>query len=279
MDESLQSFSFEETHFATRGLYHDKFSWSFWSQSTCIIVMLSGIISENGGMKNMKYDVILFDADQTLFDFEKSEKYALEKTIEKLGFLYVEEKHLTLYHDVNKKIWKEFEEGLITQEKLKVERFHRFKETMAWDFSPEEFAEHYMEFLSQASFIYDDALELIRSLKEHYKLAIITNGLTRVQSKRIKGSILANYFEEIIISEEIQISKPNPEIFEYTLKKLGQEDKNSVLMVGDSLTSDIRGGILFGIDTCWYNPNKEVNSFEFTPTYEILQLSELWRFL
>ncbi len=227
----------------------------------------------------MKYDVILFDADQTLFDFEKSEKYALEKTIQELGFSYSEETHLAIYHNVNKNIWKEFEEGLITQEVLKVERFRRFKEEMDWNFNPEEFAEFYMEFLSQASFVYEDALELILSLKDHYRLAIITNGLTRVQSKRIKGSILARYFEEIVISEEIKISKPNPEIFAHTLERLGQIEKRTVLMVGDSLTSDIKGGILFGIDTCWYNPDKKEGSLDIRPTYEIQHLLELSRVL
>ncbi|NLB21008.1 MAG: noncanonical pyrimidine nucleotidase, YjjG family [Clostridium sp.] len=223
----------------------------------------------------MKYDVILFDADQTLFDFEKSEKFALEKTIEKLGFIYNEEEHLAIYHDVNKKIWKEFELGEITQEKLKVERFNRFKEMISWDFKPQLFADYYMEFLSNASFIYDDALGLIESLSENHRLAIITNGLTRVQTKRIKGSIIAKYFEEIVISEEIQISKPNPEIFAYTLKKLGQARKESVLMVGDSLTSDIKGGNLFGVDTCWFNPGNKENRADIMPTYEIKTLSEL----
>lgn len=223
----------------------------------------------------MKYGVILFDADQTLFDFEKSERYALGKTIEKLGFTYREEEHLPMYHEVNKKIWKEFEIGEITQEKLKVERFNRFKEMMSWDFNPKIFANHYMEFLSTASFLYDDAFDLITKLKSQHRLAIITNGLTKVQTKRIKGSILAHYFEEIVISEEINISKPNPEIFAYTLDKMGQKDKSSVLMVGDSLTSDIRGGNLFGIDTCWYNPKEKLNDLEIIPTHEIRELKEL----
>lgn len=223
----------------------------------------------------MKYDVILFDADQTLFDFEKSERFALEKTIEKLGFIYKQEDHLPVYHLVNKKIWKEFEVGEITQEKLKVERFNRFRDTMSWDFNPEIFADYYMEFLSNASFLYEDALELITKLKSHHRLAIITNGLTKVQSKRIKGSILAEFFEEIVISEEIKISKPNPEIFAYTLERMGQKDKSSVLMVGDSLTSDIRGGNLFGIDTCWYNPKEKENDLEIIPTHEIKALKEL----
>ena len=134
-----------------------------------------------------------------------------------------------------------------------------------------------MEFLSQASFVYEDAFELISELKNHHRLAIITNGLTKVQTRRIKGSILAQFFEEIVISEEIKISKPNPEIFAHTLNKLGQKDKSSVLMVGDSLSSDIKGGILFGVDTCWYNPEKKAGSIEIQPTYEIQHLLDLCR--
>lgn len=125
------------------------------------------------------------------------------------------------------------------------------------------------------SFLYDDSIEVIESLHKNYRLSIITNGLTSVQENRIRKSVIAKYFENIIISEEISVSKPNPKIFEYALQNMNYGDKSKVLMVGDSLTSDIQGGINFGIDTCWYNPNKIVNETKLKPTYEISALKKI----
>jgi 2-haloacid dehalogenase len=106
-------------------------------------------------------------------------------------------------------------------------------------------------------------------------LAIITNGLKDVQNYRIKKSVIGEYFEDIVISEEVKVAKPNSKIFEHALNNLKHTDKSKVLMVGDSLTSDIQGGINFGIDTCWFNPSKTVNTTKIKPTFEIANLMEL----
>ncbi|WP_026888687.1 YjjG family noncanonical pyrimidine nucleotidase [Clostridium beijerinckii] len=223
----------------------------------------------------MKYEVILFDADDTLFDFKKSEREAFKNTILEFNIHYDENYHLKIYHDINTAIWKEFEHGLITQEKLKVERFKRFADKLKIYFNEVEFAKSYIKNLSKCSFLFDGSLELIKSLNKNYKLSIITNGLTSVQENRIRKSIISKYFEDVVISEEISISKPNPEIFEHALKNIHHTNKNTVLMVGDSLTSDIQGGINFGIDTCWYNPNKLENNSNIMPNYEISNFEEL----
>jgi putative hydrolase of the HAD superfamily len=132
-----------------------------------------------------------------------------------------------------------------------------------------------MKHLANASFLFDESIELIESLHKDFKLTIVTNGLTDVQSKRIRKSVIAKYFEDIVISEEIKVAKPDPRIFEHALKNIKHTDKSKVLMVGDSLTSDIQGGINFGVDTCWYNPRKLENKTEIKPTYEISSLVEL----
>lgn len=217
----------------------------------------------------MKYEVILFDADDTLFDFKKSEKEAFKNTMLAFNLDYDENYHLKVYHDINNEIWKEFEQGYITQEKLKLERFKRLSDKLKISFDEAKFAKTYMKNLSSASYLLDGSIELIKSLRKNYKLSIITNGLTSVQDSRIKKSIIAKYFDDIVISEEISISKPDPKIFEIALKNINYFDKSKVLMVGDSLTSDIQGGINFGIDTCWYNPNKITNKINIKPTYEI----------
>ncbi|ELC8442303.1 YjjG family noncanonical pyrimidine nucleotidase [Clostridium perfringens] len=223
----------------------------------------------------MKYEVIIFDADETLFDFKKSEKEAFKNTMLKFDIEYDENYHLKIYKEINTGIWKEFEQGLITQEKLKVERFKRLSNKLNISFDEINFAKSYMEHLADASFLYDDSMDLIENLNKSYKLSIVTNGLTSVQDKRIRQSDIAKYFDAIVISEEILIAKPNPKIFEHTLKHMNFSDKSKVLMVGDSLTSDVQGGINFGIDTCWYNPNKIKNETSIKPTYEISSFKEL----
>lgn len=223
----------------------------------------------------MKYEVIIFDADETLFDFKKSERYAFKNAMVEFNIKYDENYHLKIYHDINTAIWKEFEDGLITQQKLKVERFKRLSDKLNANFNEVEFAKSYMNHLSNASFLYDNSMELVESLCKNYKLAIVTNGLKDVQNKRIRKSIIAEYLEDIVISEEVQVSKPNPKIFDLSLNNMNHTDKSKVLIVGDSLTSDIKGGINSGIDTCWFNPNKVVNKTEIKPTYEISNLMEL----
>jgi len=223
----------------------------------------------------MKYEIIIFDADETLFDFKKSERDAFKNTMLEFNMDYDENYHLKIYHDINTLIWKELEEGFISQEKLKVERFKRLSDKLNIHFDEYKFAKSYMKHLANSSFLYEYSLELVKKLHKDYKLAIVTNGLKNVQDNRIRKSIIAKYFEDIVISEEIKISKPNPKIFEYTLKNINHTDKSKVLIVGDSLTSDIQGGINFGIDTCWYNPSESPNITGITPTYEISNLMEL----
>lgn len=223
----------------------------------------------------MKYDVILFDADETLFDFKKSEKEAFKNTMIEFGIDYDENYHLKIYQDINTAIWKEFEEGLITQSTLKIERFARLATRLEMTFDAQEFSTCYMKHLANASFLYEGALELVQTLSKVCTLSIITNGLTDVQTKRIGESVIAPYFKDIIISETVKVSKPDAKIFELALSRLNHENKSSVLMVGDSLSSDIQGGINFGIDTCWYNSTGLAHTKNISPTYEVANFEQL----
>ncbi len=223
----------------------------------------------------MKYKVLIFDADETLFDFKKAEKEAFKETILEFGMDYDESYHFETYKVINSAIWKELEQGLITQSKLKIERFKRLSNKLQIPFDEVEFANAYMKHLANGSFLFEDSTDLIESIKDNYTLMIVTNGLTVVQEKRIKQSTIAKYFKNIVISENIGVSKPNPGIFEYTLKDMKNIDKSQVLMIGDSLSSDIQGGTNFGIDTCWYNPKEIENKTNLKPTYEVKSLKEL----
>ena len=162
----------------------------------------------------MKYKVILFDADETLFDFKKSEEVALKGAMEEFGFDYDERFHLEEYKKINTLIWKEFEEDKITQKVLKVERFKRFSDHLNLRFDALKFSIVYMRHLANASILYPDATAVIEGLSKKYQLAIVTNGLTDVQETRIGKSALSTYFSDVFISESLGVSKPAPEIFE-----------------------------------------------------------------
>jgi 2-haloacid dehalogenase len=222
----------------------------------------------------MKYDILIFDADETLFDFKKSEREAFYNALLELK-IETPEVHYPIYQTINTAIWKEFEQGLINQQDLKIERFKRLVDHLHLNLKPEAIAKSYMKHLREASFLFEDSFVLIQELSKDYELYMITNGLKDVQENRICKSIIAPYFQSIVISEVVGVSKPNPKIFELTFHHMNDLDKRKVLMIGDSLTSDIQGGINYGIDTCWYNPHKKVNQTEIQPTYEITSLLEI----
>jgi putative hydrolase of the HAD superfamily len=223
------------------------------------------------------YKFLIFDADNTLFDFSKSEAEALEKTSLFLGIETFEpESHIPLYKKINIKIWKEFEEGEISSERLKTERFRRYINALNFDASPEKMSSVYLTNLSQSVYLIPGALEVVSALYPQKHMCMITNGLTSVQKPRIESSGIKSYFSAILISEEIGIAKPDRQIFRLAMDKIGSEKKEEILMIGDNLNSDIRGGLNFGIDTCWYNPSKESNPTDIFPTYEISLLKELF---
>ncbi len=222
----------------------------------------------------MKYELLIFDADGTLFDFAKAEEYAFFKTAENAGRSFSNEDY-AVYAGVNKNIWKEMELGEIDQETLKAERFRRFFAEIEIDEEAGAFSKEYLYNLSTAGFLFDGAEELLKQLKGRYRMVLLTNGLTSVQETRLGKSIVRPYFEELVISESVGISKPNPRIFEYTFEKIGYMKKDKALMIGDSLTSDIKGGLNFGVDTCWYNAQKKKNEKNIIPKYEVYDYAEL----
>ena len=224
----------------------------------------------------MKYPYIIFDADNTILDFTRSEAEALEQTLRNsAGIEFDPDLHIPLYQRTNEQIWKEFENGRIDSENLKTERFRRFFSAIGCTIAPEKISGSYLHYLSQSSVFISGAESLLTKLAPLCTLTLVTNGLTRVQNPRFQTSGMDRFFSSILISEEIGIAKPDPEIFKIAFSKMGADNKNEVLMVGDNLNSDIRGGINFGIDTCWFNPDKKPTEEGIVPTYEISSLEEL----
>ena len=230
------------------------------------------------------YKTILLDIDNTLFDYLKAENYAVRTTFEDFGFFTSvnESKFEEVkkeYRNINELLWEKLEKGEITSTELKIERFQILFEKINLKYSAEEFSKQYLKRLGEGAFLFDGAEELCRYLHGKYKLGIITNGMKEVQYSRVENSAIGKYIDKIIASDDIGISKPNAGIFEYALKELGTENKKESIMVGDSLSADIQGGINFGIDTCWVNLQNEYSDGKIKPKYTVTSLEEIYRIL
>lgn len=221
----------------------------------------------------MTYQWLLFDADGTLFDYDRAEKNALQNTFAQLGYPF-EEQYLAAYRRVNQAIWQEFEQGQIDQRTLRTRRFELLFQALAIQADPHRFSPAYLANLAQEAGLLDGAEAVVKQLAGQFNLAIITNGLTEVQRPRFGRSTIITHIREIIISEEVGAAKPDPQIFEVAFAHMNHPAKSQVLIIGDSLTSDIQGGVNYGIDTCWFNPAGQ-NSDHISRTYEIRCLTEL----
>ena len=222
-----------------------------------------------------KYSVLLLDADNTLFDFDASEARALQLAMEECALPFAPE-YVAVYHRINDAKWKQLERGEITREQLVVERFAEFLQEIGGDSDKlAQLSEAYPRRLGQQRIPFPRAEEICAKLAEHFTLAIITNGNTNTQHGRFDTWELLPKFHGIYISEQIGLCKPEKAYFDYVLQDIGATDRDGVLVIGDSLSSDIMGGINAGLDTCWFNPQKKSAPEHLRPTYEISRLEEL----
>ncbi|WP_026478763.1 YjjG family noncanonical pyrimidine nucleotidase [Alkaliphilus transvaalensis] len=226
----------------------------------------------------MKYDVILLDADGTLFDYDLAEANALEKTYQYFNLNY-DNQELNQYRIINSQIWRDFEEGRIDSKSLRTERFKRLFKDSKEAVDIEGFSKRYLTHLGEGDYLIDGAEAVCKYLYKKYQIIILTNGITDVQYSRINRSPLHKYIHKIITSEETGFKKPDIGIFDYTFHAIAHKDKGRTLIIGDSLSSDIQGGVNYQIDTCWYNPLGDENKTGLKPTYEIKDLKELMELL
>lgn len=225
----------------------------------------------------MRYKTLLMDADETLLDFRRSEGYALERTLAAHGVTMTADIH-DAYHAINGELWKQLETGDITRASLKVERFERlFRLVGLVGTDAEAFNAAYMQTLGTTGFMLDGALPLLKDLSARYDVHLITNGTASVQHPRLQHSGMLPYLGSVFISEEIGADKPSEVFFEAVLHALGNPDRRELLVIGDSLTSDIDGGNRMGIDTCWYNPFGATYPAHLTPTMQVASFDELRR--
>jgi 2-haloacid dehalogenase len=220
------------------------------------------------------YPWLWFDADGTLFDYNRAEATALQKAFELLS-LQFEMGYLDIYREINGGLWQALERQEIKPDVLRVRRFELLLEALQLSGMPDQLSTAYVEQLAVCAELMDGAYEVLQTLQRTSRIAIVTNGLQAVQRSRLEYSTIRKFISELIISEEVGAAKPSAAFFEAAFAQTGYPPKSDALIIGDSLTSDMRGGVDYGIDTCWYNPAGEARPDNLPITYEIRHLHEL----
>jgi 2-haloacid dehalogenase len=225
-----------------------------------------------------RYQWLLFDADGTLFDYDRAENAALNRAFQSIGVPF-DLTHLAAYRRINNALWQALERGEVTPGVVKVRRFELLFERIGVAHSPDTFSAHYLECLAECSELIEDAAEVLQALHGNYRMAILTNGLQAVQRGRLARSAIRQHIAEMIVSEEIGFAKPAKEFFDTALARLGQPSRRELLMIGDGWSSDIMGASAYGLDACWYNPERKPRPGGCELTREIASLRELVEWL
>ena len=220
------------------------------------------------------FDFVLFDADNTLFDFDRAEHEALKGVLAAHGYP-TDPATLEVYLAVNRDLWARFDRGEVTQAYLVVERFAAFVRAMGGHDDPAQFNRDYLDRLARGAFLLPWAEALCRALAPRCTLAIVTNGVARAQRGRFERSPLAGLISHLFISEELGAAKPDPAFFDAVLRALGGPDRDRVLMVGDNLATDVRGGLEAGLPTAWYNPRGLPNPTPWVPAWTVESYPQL----
>lgn len=217
---------------------------------------------------------VLFDLDDTLFDFHKAEKIALTKTLVHFGIDPTEET-LALYSTINAAHWKRLELGEISREEVKVGRYRELFKTIGVECDPVKATAYYESMLAIGHYFMPGAPELLEELYGKYRLYIVSNGTAKVQEGRIGSSGIAKYMDGIFISQILGANKPNKQFFDICFAEIPDFSLSETVIIGDSLSSDIKGGINAGITTVWFNPKGIENDNDIKPDYTIKELSEV----
>jgi YjjG family noncanonical pyrimidine nucleotidase len=220
------------------------------------------------------YPWLFFDADGTLFDYNRAEATAFRKAFDLLKFQF-EDRYLDTYQTINRDLWQALERHEITPAVLRLRRFELLLEALQLTGSADALNVVYVEQLGLCTDLMDGAYEVLQTLSKTSRIAIVTNGLEAVQRSRLMQATIQPFISEMIISEEVGAAKPHPAFLHAAFARTGNPRRSQVLIIGDSLTSDIQGGVNYRIDTCWYNPASEPVPMDLPITYEIRHLRDI----
>ena len=223
----------------------------------------------------MKYTTVLFDADDTLFDFYHTGQKSFIKAFADLGIKSYESDY-DVYSEINQKRWDLYSVGKLTRHDVVIGRFEEYSAVKGINFDINAFYELYEDNLSKTAILLPETVNTLKTLKNlGIRMFLITNGLSKVQRGRLAISGIADYFDNVFISDEIGHNKPSKEYFDYISEKIPDFNKANTLIVGDSLVSDIALGINNGVDTCLFSPYNADIQNKATPTYQISEMSEV----
>ena len=226
----------------------------------------------------MKYPVLLFDADDTLFDFPKASARAFAAMCRADGIPDTQESR-QLYHTINLELWAAFDRGEVSKEYVTLERFVRFLRALDLPLDPVKCNRDYLTALGAGVFPLPRAEEVCRELvRRGHRLYIVTNAVASVQRSRLQGSVFADLITGAFISEDAGASKPSALYYEYVLSRIGAP-REDCLAIGDSLATDIRGANNAGLPCCWFNPGGKPRPEDLRIDYEIRDLRELLSFV
>lgn len=223
----------------------------------------------------MKEGTILFDFDDTLVDFEAAETYAFYKMVDRYNF-NASSHDFNYFTKVNQQHWQDFQKGKLSKEEVLSQRFERFFESYNIHVDGEQADHIFRDELANAPLTYfDNMLNTLKELSQKFNLYIVTNGVLETQERRIDKSAFKDLLDDVFVSEQTGYQKPMPEFFDYVFDKIGEHRRNNTMIVGDSLSSDILGGINAKIKTCWFNPRHQINDTNIEADLTINHFEEL----
>ncbi len=226
------------------------------------------------------YKIILWDLDGTLLDFQAAEKAALVALFKKYNLGEFTDAMLSRYMTINTGLWKQLEKNEVSKDRVLIGRYERFFSELGIDTSlARAFNDDYQLALGDTIVFRDNSYELVKSLKSKVKQYIVSNGTIAAQTKKLAKSGFGDLMDGIFLSEEMGAEKPNAAFFDKPLELIGVSDKSKMIIVGDSLTSDVKGGNNVGIPTCWYNPGHLKATDEYHIDHEIDNLNNLLKLL
>ncbi len=217
---------------------------------------------------------LFFDLDGTIFDFKSAEREAISATFSSFG-ISVAEKLIKRYSEINDECWKSLERGEISRDELVLIRFKRLFDEFSLSLVPKDVQVRYAKELSLRYIFIDGAEELLSELAEDYELYAVTNGNRDVQRSRIEKARLNRFFRDFFISEEVGAAKPDKIFFDNAFSRVKGFDPALSVVIGDSLSSDIKGAENAGVESIYYNPDKKENKSDIKPDYEIKKLEEI----